>query len=228
MAIVKKYPARVIDINNHGNVYTVTFRTLGSRFKFKPGQFLHLALNSYDPSMAWPESRCFSMQSSPGNDIVKITFAVKGEFTTRMGNYLKPGVDVTLKMPYGNLFTQEHTKGNTVFISGGTGITPFLSLFTSTKFNEYKNPILYAGFRSDQDNLFKKDLISANQINPSLEIKYIYENKSGKIDIKKIYDEVDPNATYFISGPPLMIKNFQDFLISKQLNESQILFDDWA
>ena len=70
MAIIKKYPAIVEDIRHLlPDIYTATFSS-DKRFKYKPGQFLHLALDEYDPSQAWPESRCFSMQSSPDDELV--------------------------------------------------------------------------------------------------------------------------------------------------------------
>ena len=36
------------------------------------------------------------------------------------------------------------------------------------------------------------------------------------------------SATYYISGPPLMIKSFKNFLLSKELEENKIITDDWA
>ena len=66
MAIVKKYLAEVVHIENKvEGTYTVEFKSLSGPFKYLSGQFLHLALDEYDPSSGWPESRCFSMQSSP-------------------------------------------------------------------------------------------------------------------------------------------------------------------
>ena len=82
---------------------------------------MHLALDEYDPSSGWPESRCYSMQTSPVNEFIKITFSVKGKFTTRMADELKQGKIIDLKLPYGDFFQQDHSKENVVFIAGGTG-----------------------------------------------------------------------------------------------------------
>ena len=141
MAIVKKYAAKVVSIQNSiEGVYTLEFESLGKPFKYDAGQFLHLAIDEYDPSMQWPDSRCFSMQSAPAEDVIRITYAAKGQFTNRMKQLLEVGKEVTLKLPYGDLFSQEHNKTNTVFIAGGTGITPYLSLFTDQSFVVYEAP----------------------------------------------------------------------------------------
>jgi len=229
MAIVKKYPAEVVAVRNLiENIFTVSFKSLSNRsFKYYPGQFLHLTLDEYDPSMGWTESRCFSMQSSPNEDNLEITYAVKGDFTKRMAKELLIGKLVTLKLPYGDLFTKHHDKENSVFISGGTGITPFLSMFKSPDFIRYKNPVLYAGFRSEFFNVYTCELKLAKTINSSFQINCVYQNDKGLLDIKKIKQENDSKSTYFISGPPVMIKSFKGYLISNDLLEEQILTDDW-
>src|SRR5664280_2881442 len=167
----KKYLSRVVSIKNHfEGIYTLEFESLNGKFKYHPGQFLHLAIDSqYDGSDQWPESRCFSMQSNPLEPTIKITYSVKGKFTRNMVNTIKVGSEVWLKLPYGDLFTQEHNKVNTVFIAGGTGITPFLSLFTDSSFVAYEKPVLYAGFRCEEMNLYFEQIETARKINPSLE-----------------------------------------------------------
>lgn len=225
MAIVKKYKARVEKIMNPlPDIFTVTFSS-DKKFIYNPGQFLHLALDEYDGIGQWPESRCFSMQSSPNEETLKITFAVKGNYTKRMSHELHENKEVWLKLPYGDLFTQPHSKTNTVFIAGGTGITPFLSLFTQESFNEYINPRIYLGFRSKEYNIYKDDI--ERSCNSEKLVKLLYEDKDGIIDIKTIFNKNGTNSDYFISGPPIMIKSFKKYLLSKGLVENKIITDDW-
>jgi ferredoxin-NADP reductase len=224
MAIVKKYSSRVEAIHNTiDGVYTLEIESLGRPFKYDPGQFLHLALDEYDPSGQWPESRCFSIQSAPGEDLIRITYAVKGQFTRRMQQELKPGKQITLKLPYGDLFTQAHNKVNTVFIAGGTGITPFLSLFTHESFKEYKNPHIYLGFRTSAYNIYENELSFVKLCY----LKIFFENIDGLLDIHHIYSENSTNNDYFISGPPAMIKAFRQALTNYGVPKNQILTDDW-
>jgi len=228
MAIVKKYPAIVKSIQNSiEGVYTLELESMGKPFKYDAGQFLHFAIDEYDPSTQWPDSRCFSMQTSPDEKHIRITYAAKGQFTKRMELELESGSEVTLKLPYGDLFTQEHNKVNTVFIAGGTGITPYLSLFTDTSFATYTKPILFAGFRDEGMNLYRSELEIAQKINSGLEIHLVYQDKDGILDINKIEAENGTNPSYFISGPPAMIKIFNQSLIGKGIPENMVLTDDW-
>ncbi len=224
--LVKKYRSEVISIvNPFREIYSVGFRSLNGKYRYHPGQFLHLAIDSYDGTGQWPESRCFSIRSSPNDNTLEITYSVKGRFTNQMEQLLHMGSEVWLKLPYGNLFTQDHNKTNTVFIAGGTGITPFLSLFTHSSFNEYKNPKFYFGFRSKEYNIYNEEL--SRLCNSSKCITYFYEDIDGVIDIKSILKENSISQDYFLSGPPQMIDAFKKFLITNGLPESQIFSDRW-
>jgi len=232
MAIVKKYQAEVVSLKNTiDGVYTIEFRSLDKPFKYRPGQFLHIALDEdYDGASQWPESRCFSMQSNPNEETIQITYAVKGDFTKQMEEQLVVGSEVWLKLPYGDLFTQPHNKTNTVFIAGGTGITPFLSLFTHESFNEYINPRIYLGFRTKEFNIYEPELNTVKLCGNSVELcvpKIFYQDTDGIININQIFLDNGVDSNYFISGPPAMIKAFKQTLITKEVPVSNILTDDW-
>lgn len=229
--LIKKYKVRVSSIVNPlEGVYTLEFESMNGKFKYAPGQFLHLALDTeYDGSGQWPESRCFSMQTNPNSPTIKITYAVKGNFTKAMADDLKVGSELWLKLPFGELFSQEHNKEKTVFIAGGTGVTPYLSLFTHASFADYVNPQIYLGFRSQSFNLYHDELAFAQTINKAggTMLHLIFQDKDGILDINKIYNENGPDATYFISGPPVMINSFKKSLIGFGVAEQNIKTDDW-
>jgi len=230
--LAKKYKSEVISIlNPFEGIYTLEFKSLGSKYKYHPGQFLHIAIDTdYDGTSQWPDSRCFSMQSNPNEETIRITYAVKGVFTKQMEQTLKVGSEVWLKLPYGDLFQQPHCKENTVFIAGGTGITPYLSLFTHESFNEYLNPKIYLGFRSQEFNIYEPELNSVKLCGDSVELcvpKIFYQDLDGVIDINQIFNENETSSNYFISGPPAMIKAFKQTLINKGVPAVNVLTDDW-
>ena len=223
----KKYKSELVSINNpFTGIYTLEFKSLGSKYKYHPGQFLHIAIDEdYDGSSQWPDSRCFSMQSNPAEETIQITYAVKGTFTKQMEETLKVGSEVWLKLPYGDLFQQPHNKTNTVFIAGGTGITPFLSLFTHESFNEYINPKIYLGFRTKDHNIYQDELDRSS--NSSKFVKSYLQERDGVIDIEEIFLDNGSSANYFISGPPAMIKSFKNALIENGVPSGNVLTDDW-
>ena len=66
VAVVRRMPCTVRDVIDHGErVYTVDLAPSMPVPRFTPGQFLHLALDPYQADGFWPESRVFSIASSP-------------------------------------------------------------------------------------------------------------------------------------------------------------------
>jgi len=118
-----KFPCLVNKIIDHrDHVYTVDLSPERQLPRFRPGHFLHLALDDYDPSSFWPESRVFSIASSSvQRDHLKITYSARGCYTTRMGNELQEGQWVWVKLPYGDFVIRDANK--VVLLAGGTGIT---------------------------------------------------------------------------------------------------------
>jgi len=88
-----KLPAEIENIIYHAvGVKSFIIEPLRPCPNFRPGQFLHLAIDEYDPSFHWPESRVFSIASAPTRrDKLRITFSVKGKFTQRMYEDVKIG-----------------------------------------------------------------------------------------------------------------------------------------
>lgn len=225
--LAKKYLSEVVSIANpFKGIYTVEFKSLERPYKYAPGQFLHIAIDEeYDGIGQWPESRCFSMQSDPAEDVIRITYAVKGNFTQEMEKTLAVGREVWLKLPFGELFTQPHNKTNTVFIAGGTGVTPFLSLFTHESFRDYADPKIYLGYKNEDYYIYQKEFAGIK--NDNAQITIFFENKDGVIDIVEIHEQNGNDSSYFISGPPVMIKIFKEKLIELGVPREHVLTDDW-
>ena len=167
------------------------------------------------------------MQTSPDQDLVAITFTTKGSFTKRMAVELSSGKRVWLKMPYGDLFIRTHSRDNCVFLAGGTGVTPFLSLFADSIFADYKEPRLYLGVRSKDYNVFDSEIYSAGKHNPSMSSKVVCQDTEGMIDIDRVLEENSEATNFFISGPPIMVNSFKQALSSHGIAESEIRTDEW-
>jgi len=228
MAIAKKYNSRLVKLANPaGDVHVATFVSRDKGYNYTCGQFLHLALDPYDPSEPWPDSRCFSIVSPPEEKELTIIFSPKGKFTNKMAKGLNEGGDYFLKLPYGSLFEGIPSYDNCVFIAGGTGVAPYLSLFNSTgEFPKYTNPHLYLGVRSPEYNIYDSYLERAERINRGLKRTIVNERESGYLDIAMLLKR-HGETTYFISGPPLMIKNFKGFLLEKGVDGRFVRTDEW-
>ena len=81
------------------------------------------------------------------------------------------------------------------------------------------------GFRSKKYNIYENDIREIR--NKLVQISVFYEDLDGILNIKKIFDECGADSTYFISGPPIMLKHFKEYLINNNVIEDRIITDDW-
>jgi ferredoxin-NADP reductase len=244
MAVPQKLRCRVEAIVDHGErVYTLALRPDRPAPRFRAGQFLHLALDPYDPSRFWPESRVFSIASAPTRrDLLKITYAVHGRFTTRMERELVEGGDVWIKLPYGDFVIETHA--DVVMLAGGTGITAFTAFLEGLEPAATHRVVVAYGAR-DARLLIYRDLVErcAKRV-PSVEVCYFIENGSptplntglgsssvygGRVSIAALWRRVNdlPDATYYVAGPPAMLETISDELRAHCVAPEAIRIDAW-
>ena len=121
----QRIACRVVEVVQHGDrVYSVLLHPATPAPRFLPGQFLHLALDGFQPGDFWPDSRVFSIASPPSDrELLRITYAVKGRYTTRMETELHPEREVWIKLPYGEFIVDREK--DVCLLAGGTGMTAF-------------------------------------------------------------------------------------------------------
>ena len=187
MSMPRKIRCVVEAITDHGGrVYTVDLAPQGMVPDFKPGQFLHLTLDDYDPSGFWPESRVFSIASSPAQrDYLKIAYSVKGRYTARMENELQEGRILWVKLPYGDFIIRD--ANNVALLAGGTGITAFIAFIDGLS-NEFHNNIFLAYGARKSGLLLYRDLIDAKAVtNKGFQASYFVEaDDKNKSDLTKV------------------------------------------
>jgi ferredoxin-NADP reductase len=237
MPVPQKIRCRVEQILPHGNgVYSLDLIPERPFPRYLPGQFLHLALDPYDPSLCWPESRVFSIASSSQNrEKLRISYSVRGKFTARMEAELKAGTSVWLKLPYGDFFIQ--SQGPVVLFAGGTGITAF-SAFLEGLDGNFPHPVaLFYGARNRELLLYRAMLDAQALAHPLLKVWYflergdlVAENEiSGRLSVEAALQRIErtPANSYYLSGPPAMLQTIRQDLLSQAAAPASIRVDAW-
>ena len=232
----QKLRCQIAEILDHGgHVYSIILKPESPAPRFRPGQFLHLALDEYIPGDFWPDSRSFSIASaSSERQFLRITYAVKGQFTTRMEAELQVGRQVWIKMAYG-----EFTIGNdkdVCLLAGGTGVTAFTAFLSELPVDHPHFVHLFYGAHRP-DLLIYHDLVqAAAERCPKLQVHFLaeqdYANTNclpGLINARTVFATVpEPFAlTYYLAGPPAMIQALKSELSGCGLPLERIIMDAW-
>jgi ferredoxin-NADP reductase len=227
--VVRRIPCVVREVTDHGeHVYTVELKPSITVPQFKPGQFLHLALDPFDGEGFWPESRIFSIASSPRErDSLKITYAVKGPFSSRMERELAPGATVWVKLPYGE-FVIDPTR-DAVLFAGGTGVTAFTAFLESLTPEQTTRVLLVYGVRTPHLFVYGPLVEERTCAVPSLSACLISEATQGRLRADSAWPAVatlhDP--LFYLSGPPQMLNALTEQLLALDVPAKDIRIDAW-
>ncbi len=159
-------------------------------------------------------SRPFSLVSSP-NQLAYYELGVKrkegGFVSIYLLDKLKVGDILEATEPLGELYYNRIFHGkDLVFIAGGSGITPFISILRDiTERNLKLNVRLFFGCLNEEDILFRDELENIQTRRPNIKIHYIlsepkpsWNGACGFITKDKILDEIKSieNKFFYIVG----------------------------
>jgi ferredoxin-NADP reductase len=235
MAVVRKLLAEVEHVIEHADdVRSYVLKPDGRTPRFKPGQFLHLAIDPYDPSHDWPDSRVFSIASAPKSDRIRVTVSKKGRFTGRIFSELTTGSNVWLKLPYGE-FSFKNEADPLVLIAGGTGIAPFVSFLEQSLLDGHgPSTALHYGVRTPAHAIFEDVLDQCKRELSNFDMTTWVEEgdnlcgERGRLDIEKIHQKHGGESTiFYLSGPWEMIDAFRNRLAELGVAVDKIRIDAW-
>lgn len=240
--MTRKLPCRVERVTDHGHrVFTVTLRPAGRVPAFRPGQFLHLALDPYEADGFWPDSRAFSIASSPAErSTLDLCYSVRGRFTARMEHELTAGREVWIKMPYGEFVVDR--AGDVVLLAGGTGISAFTA-FLQALHTDTSGPVTLAYGARNRRLLVYRDLVDrcCRDVS-SFHAMYFVEDGStepdgpcgdgpeiGRLSVASVWRRTPQplRSSYYISGPPLMLQTLGRDLRERGVASEAIHIDAW-
>jgi len=234
----RKIRCTVESVVDHGNrVYTVDLRPDVPVPAFRAGQFLHLTVDPYDPSGFWPDSRVFSIASSPRDrGRVRVCYSVKGRYTTKMEHTLRPGGSVWIKLPYGEFVIGDAE--DVVLLAGGTGISAFTAFLEALPPETTRRVWLAYGVRDPSLFLFREMIQSQLARVPAFQAIWFAETgaapsmRAGRISLDVLFEQPEAaarvaNAVFYLSGPPVMLKTLAAGLSARGVSAGRIRTDAW-
>lgn len=209
---------RVVEVvPERGDTWTLNLEPVGhKRIKFHPGQFAWINLRSSPFS---EKEHPFSISSSASNNS-RLSFTIKalGDFTRTVKD-TRIGEIVYVDGAYGSFTTDrhDHAKGF-VFIAGGVGITPIMSMLRTLADRQETRPLVLLYANRDWGSVIFREELETLERRLNLTIVHILEKphegwngKSGYLSRKDI-EEIIPQGLernqveIFLCGPPPMMR----------------------
>ncbi|MDP2741726.1 MAG: ferric reductase-like transmembrane domain-containing protein, partial [bacterium] len=211
------------------DTYTIIL-TPNKKFHFKAGQFCFLRINKEKLYARHP----FTISSAPQEDTISFTVKLKGRFT-KIASGLKAGERVIVEGPFG-IFDIEDKKKDLVFISGGVGIAPFMSIIKDKlRSQNFQNVLLLCGAKTENDLIFKNEIDTVKETwfkkiyVLSDDSSYSGPCEKGYINKKIIekYAENAKNSLFYICGPEPMKELCKKALFSLGVKKSDVFIESF-
>ena len=211
----------IIQLTNNVKHFTIS---VPKDFSFTPGQYISIIKDN--PNNGIKLRRPYSIVSKVNSNIhynsidLCIKILENGNITPLL-NKLKKGDKVECLGPLGNFKISEESKDkNTIFISTGVGIAPFISMieFILEKSNKKHKVKLITGYKTNEDILYEKELKSLENKHPNFKYYSILSESDtgngGRVQ-KLVEEHFDKNADYYICGLKDMISSVRLLILKK-------------
>ncbi len=217
------------------DTYSFYFDRKNTGFSFTAGQYIRMIL-PITATDGRGSSRFFSVSSSPMvQDTFRITTRIiQSDFKKALAT-LPLGTPVQFFGPLGRFILDEADTRAHIFLAGGIGITPFLSMVPYEAKKKLSIPItLFASFSATEDMVGLEEVTNAARENPAIKVVYTitrpqesqkpWAGETGRISpaMLKKYVQNPLDSLWYIVGPPAMVSAMETIVKELGVEEEQI------
>jgi predicted ferric reductase len=213
------------------SVLEVTMRPRDRPMPYKPGQFAYVTFISesmtriFHPlaSAARGQTQVvtvrtgavkhqfhpFSITSTPEKPELRVLVKAVGDYTTAM-RALEPGAAVKVEGPYGTFSYANYPGRRQIWIAGGIGITPFLSMARTLPPVGYDVDLYYA-VKHENEAYFLAELQDVSERVSNFRLIRVVEDTQGFVTADHVEETSGGlgGTEILICGPPPMIHNLR-------------------
>ncbi|MDQ4116570.1 MAG: 2Fe-2S iron-sulfur cluster binding domain-containing protein [Actinomycetota bacterium] len=207
-----------------------------AEIKFFPGQYMDFCV----PGTG--ESRSFSMANTPNRDGL-LEFVVKiypdGLFSRFLAERVSVGDRIEVEAPFGTCTLRENRTSDLIFVGGGAGMSPLLSLLRSLAEREVERKVtFYYGARTADDLCFEKEIA---ELGEQLTAGFSFvpalsepdgSDWTGRTGLITEVVEADgaelKGADAYVCGPPPMVDAAIATLTKLGVKEENIFYDKFT
>ncbi len=227
---IRKYRYIIEDVKTvSGNVTQIRMKPEKQAMSYNAGQFIFIRFQAEDSHIS-KEWHPFTISSAPSDDLLEVSVKGLGDYTNKI-NGLGPGMTADVEGAYGRFSYRHYTSKNQIWIAGGIGITPFLSMIKDLPAEGCTVDLYYAA--KTESELIDWDKLSqhagarhkyvrvipflGDRQKDHLDISFI-ENTSGELKGKDFY----------ICGPPPMMQGLRKQLRAKGVPATSIHTEEFG
>jgi predicted ferric reductase len=228
--LVRKYRYHVDEVHKNGDVVELVMRPVGTRMTHQPGQFVFIRFKYANTPGVTTEAHPFSISSGPDDDFLRLDVKALGDYTRALVNIV-PGAIAEVEGAYGKFSYVNYDNPRQVWIGGGIGITPFLSMARSLdKHKDLQVDLVYS-VKSAAEFVHFDDLsqMVPKQAKNFKTVAWVADER-GFLTADGIEKELGSlkGRDFYICGPPIMMKSLREQLVAKGIENWRIHSEEFS
>lgn len=213
----------VAKVENLGSGITeITLDTEGKQLEFSAGQFAFIKF----PNFSKKEQHPFTISSHPNDGFLRISIKGLGDYTNNLHEKIKVGDEVQIEGPFGLFTGNQFNRSQQLWIAGGIGITPYLSLLRDL--DSSKQVKLFWCVKNEEEAVYKSEIESIIAENPNVEFMLWTSEDMGYINADKLGVLDFSGRDYLICGPQVLKTNMIGQLLKKGVKNNDIHDEEFA
>lgn len=192
--------------------------------RFAAGQFIFVRF--HQPGIS-SEAHPFSMSSPPQEGKLRIVVKSLGDYTSRLGR-LSHGAVAKVEGPFGRFSHRSCPNKKQIWIAGGIGITPFLSMAATLDNSDYSVDLYYSA-NTEGEAVFLDKLVALAEWNGCLRVIPFFADVRGFLTAEIISEMSSGlgDKDIFLCGPSPMMKGLTDQLTRMKVKYHRIHTDEF-
>jgi ferredoxin-NADP reductase len=205
---------------------------------FTPGQYMEFTLEHPRPDSRG-NRRYFTLASSPTEQELHlgVRFYEKSSSFKRAMYWMDGKTNIVGAQVAGDFTLPANSEQKLVFLAGGIGITPFRSMLKYLLDTQQRRDIVLFYANKTAKEIVYQDVLSAASKQLGMRLFYTLTDSTavprnwtglvGRINEQMIMQAIPDYAerTYYLSGPPEMVRAYEDALKTLKIKSSQIKKD---
>lgn len=212
-----------------------------AQFDFTPGQSADVTLFNPPETDAEGNTRTFSIASSPFEYQLMFTTRMRDTAFKRSLKKVPLGTEVKIDVPMGSFTLHKNSARPAVFLAGGIGITPFVSIVRQADHDRLAHKLcLFYSNRRPEDTAFLDTLSILEKSNPNFQLictmtampqsQKAWQGETGVINKEMLSRHLTnlQGPIYYVAGPPAMVGGIRTMLVAAGVDEDDIRTEDFG
>jgi len=211
-------------------------------FSFKAGQYVDLTLVEPPETDEAGNTRTFSLVHAPHEATLGVATRMRDTAFKRTLRDGRPGLRASLDGPHGEMTLHRDSNRAAVWMAGGIGVTPFLSIARDAAHERLPHRLLlFYSNRRPEDAPFLDELRGLEKANPNFRVvptmtdlersRRPWGGETGPIGEAMLRRHLGALRTarpvYYLAGPPGMVLGMQQLLDSLGVPEADVRTEEF-